>query len=84
MPTTVRRAEVAFVVREGYQNMGIASYLLTVLEKIAKENDYRSFSATVLRENAAMLHVFKTKYPHAKTSSGGGNEVLIHMNFDQP
>ncbi len=77
-------AEVAFVVSEGYQRMGIASYLLDVLEKIAKENDYKKFSATVLRENTAMLKVFKKKYPNANTSTGGGNEVMIQMNFDNP
>ena len=53
------RAEVAFVVREDFQGMGIASYLLEVLETIAKENKYTGFSATVLSENSAMIHVFK-------------------------
>jgi len=75
-------AEVAFVVREDFQKMGITSYLLEVLEKIAKENHYKRFTATVLRENRAMLHVFKKKYPHARKSHSGGNEVLISMNFD--
>lgn len=76
-------AEIAFVVSEGYQNMGIASYLLDMLEKIARENEYRRFSATVLHENATMLHVFKKRYPHATTSMSGGNEVLIRMEFDE-
>ena len=76
-----RCAEIAFVVSEGYQNMGIASYLLETLEKIARENGYTEFSASVLRENAAMLHVFKKRYPHAKTSQYGGNEVMTRMPF---
>jgi len=76
------RAEVAFVVREDFQGMGIASYLLEVLEKIAKENNYQSFSATVLRENTAMIHVFKKKYPNAKIIATGGSEVLVYMGFD--
>jgi len=75
-------AEVAFVVSEEYQNMGIASYLLEKLEKIAKENNYKRFSASVLRENAAMLHVFKERYPQAKISQAGGSEVLIQMEFE--
>jgi len=33
------RAEVAFVVREDFQNKGIASYLLEILENIAREAD---------------------------------------------
>jgi acyl-CoA hydrolase/GNAT superfamily N-acetyltransferase len=62
-------AEVAFVVREDYQGFGIASYLLAELEKIAKENHFKGFAATVLRENAAMLHVFKKGMPTRKSVS---------------
>jgi GNAT superfamily N-acetyltransferase len=76
------QAEVAFVVREDFQGLGIASYLLAGLERIAKENHFKSFSATVLRENTAMLHVFKKRYPHAKTSVSGGSDVTMHMDFD--
>jgi acyl-CoA hydrolase/GNAT superfamily N-acetyltransferase len=76
-----RRAETAFVVREDFQGMGIASYLLAVLEKIAKENHYSHFSATVLRENKAMIQVFKKRYPNMKVSSQAPNEVLIEMNL---
>ena len=76
------RAEVAFVVREDFQSMGIASHLLATMEKIAKANNYKSFLATVLRENTAMLHVFKKRYPNAKTTISGGSDVSIHMDFD--
>ncbi len=75
-------AEVAFVVREDYHNLGIASYLLQKLEKIAKENDYTEFSANVLRENVSMMHVFKKRYPHAKIKPTSGNEIEIRMKFD--
>lgn len=79
---TDARAEVAFVVREDFQNMGVASYLLEKLEIIAKENSYSGFSATVLMENAAMLHVFKKRYLHAKTMMQNGGEMSIFMDFD--
>ncbi len=80
-----QRAEVAFVVREDFQGMGIASYLLAVLEKIAKENHYTHFSASVLRENKAMLQVFKKRYPNLKVSTQASNEVLIEMDLsDKP
>jgi acyl-CoA hydrolase/GNAT superfamily N-acetyltransferase len=75
------RAEIAFVVREDYQGQGIASYLLEHLESIAKTNGFRAFSATVLRENSAMLRVFKKRYPDAKVSFNSGSEVLVHMDF---
>jgi len=76
------RAEVAFVIREDFQGMGIASYLLEVLEKIAKENSYTGFSATVLAENAAMIHVFKKRYPNVKTKMIGGSDLLVLMDFE--
>jgi acyl-CoA hydrolase/ribosomal protein S18 acetylase RimI-like enzyme len=81
------QAEVAFVVREDFQGMGIASYLLDVLAHIAKENHYNSFCATVLRENAAMIRVFKKRFPKAKVSMNSGSDLLIEMDFndlDQP
>jgi acyl-CoA hydrolase/GNAT superfamily N-acetyltransferase len=75
------RAEVAFVVREDFQGMGIASHLLATMERIAKENGFTGFMATVLRENAAMLHVFKNRYPNATSSVSGGSDVTIVMDF---
>ncbi len=75
------RAEVAFVVREDYQGKGITSYMLEQLEKIAIENGYKGFSATVLADNTAMLHIFKKRYPHATFFREGGNEIIITMDF---
>ena len=77
------RAEVAFVVREDFQGMGIASHLLATMERIAKENNYTAFSATVLRENTAMLHVFNKRYPKATTQISGGSDVTMHMDFSE-
>jgi acyl-CoA hydrolase/GNAT superfamily N-acetyltransferase len=74
-------AEIAFVVREDYQSMGIASYLLAVLEQIAKENNYTWFLASVLRENSAMIQVFKKRYPNLKISAQSGSEVFIEMDL---
>ena len=75
------RAEVAFVVREDFQSMGVASHFLTKLEAIARENDYKGFTATVLKENAAMLKVFKRQYPDAKVSMSGGSDISVVMDF---
>ncbi len=74
-------AEVAFVVREDFQKLGIASHLLEDLERIAKENGFTAFSATVLHENAAMIHIFKKRYPNAKQTTQGTSELTLHMNF---
>ena len=75
-------SEVAFVVREDFQGHGIGSYLLRVLETIAKQNGYKSFKATVLKQNLGMLAVFSKRYPHRKVSMGGSMEVEIEMTFD--
>ncbi len=75
------RAEVAFVVRKDFQGMGITTYLLRELERIARENDYKGFYATVLADNVAMLHIFKKRYPTAKFSRESGNEVTVVMDF---
>mgnify|MGYP000232919513 CR=1 FL=1 len=77
------RAEVAFVVREDFQGSGIATYLLEQLEKIAKENNYSGFTASVLKENTPMIHVFKRRYPTAKSVWSSGSDLTLHMNFDE-
>jgi RimJ/RimL family protein N-acetyltransferase len=75
------RAEVAFVVREDFQGMGVTSHMLPLLESIAKENGFHGFVATVLKENKSMLRVFKKQYPNAKVDVGGGIDNTIIMDF---
>jgi RimJ/RimL family protein N-acetyltransferase len=76
-----RLAEVAFVVREDFQGMGIASYLLDSLKAIAEKNGYNGFSASVMRQNTAMIRVFKKRFPNARTVGSGGAEVTLVMDF---
>ena len=74
-------AEVAFLVKEKLHGMGIGSYLLEILETIAKENHYKQFIATVLAENRKMLNVFQKRYPSAKFLRSGSGEVEVEMPF---
>ncbi|MBU8849823.1 MAG: GNAT family N-acetyltransferase [Desulfobacterales bacterium] len=74
-------AEVAFLVKEKLHGMGIGSYLLKILETIAKENNYKQFIATVLSENRKMLKVFQKRYPSAKFLRSGSGEVDVEMSF---
>ncbi len=74
-------AEVAFVVKEEFQGMGIGTFLLENLEKIARENKYTAFVATVLKENKRMIHVFQKRYPHYKIMSEYANEVALYMEI---
>ncbi len=76
-----KNAEVAFIVKESLQGMGIGYYLLEVLEDIAKENKYEQFSATVLAENKKMLSLFKKRYPNGLFSRTGGGEIEVTMSF---
>ena len=52
-------AEVAVVVRDEHQNRGIGTALLSHLSYIAKKQGLLGFTAEVLRENRAMLHLFQ-------------------------
>ena len=76
-------AEVAFVVKEDYQGLGLGTYLLDILEKIARENKYKAFTASVLSENKAMLRVFEKRYPNATMKYGYSGEIEIYMPFDE-
>ena len=51
-------AEVAFVVRDGWQNKGLGTFMFKHLVKIAKRNGIAGFTAEVLRENERMQAVF--------------------------
>ena len=49
-----------------------------MLETIARQNGFTAFAATVLRENASMLKVFKKRYTNCKLTFNSGSEVLVH------
>lgn len=50
-------AEVAFIVRDQWQNRGIGTFLLKYLVTIAKRNGIAGFTAEVLMDNKAMIAV---------------------------
>lgn len=52
-------AEVAFVVRDDYQNRGIGKELISYLTYLAKKNGLHGFGAQVLMDNKQMLHLFE-------------------------
>jgi len=52
------KAEVAFTVKDQWQNRGIGTYLMNLLITIAKRNGISGFTAEVLQENKAMQRVF--------------------------
>ncbi|MGA1623861.1 MAG: GNAT family N-acetyltransferase [Synechocystis sp.] len=52
-------ADVALVVRDDYHNQGIGYVLLSYLTRLAKQQGLLGFTADVLLENRAMLHLFE-------------------------
>jgi acyl-CoA hydrolase/GNAT superfamily N-acetyltransferase len=51
--------ELAFVVDEKYQGLGIATYLYEMLIRLAKERGLKGFNAAVLHTNKGMMRVFE-------------------------
>ena len=52
-------AEVAFIVDEDYQGLGIATYLFKRLIQLARKQGLKGFTADVLATNQAMIKVFE-------------------------
>ncbi len=75
-------AEVAFLVKEELHGFGIGTYLLELLEGIARKNGYRGFVATVLSENDKMIRVFEKRFPNLTRKATGSGEIDIEMLFE--
>ena len=73
-------AEVAFVVRDAYQNRGVGWELLSYLTLLASKMGLRGFTAEVLVENIPMMHLFeKSGFDiHRKTD---GSVYDLRMGF---
>jgi len=71
-------AEVAFAVRDEYQNKGIGTELLRYLANLAKRQGLEGLYAEVLLENKPMLRVFeKMGFTMQRTVSSGVYELRM-------
>jgi GNAT superfamily N-acetyltransferase len=76
-------AEIAFVVDESYQRLGISTYLFQLLVRLAKERGIKGFWADVLVSNTAMMKLFyNSGLPVLTTMEDGVYHVTIP--FDRP
>jgi acyl-CoA hydrolase/GNAT superfamily N-acetyltransferase len=76
-------AEIAFVVDESYQRLGISTYLFHLLARLAKDRGLKGFWADVLVSNIAMMRVFyKSGLPVLTEMENGVYHVKIP--FDAP
>jgi RimJ/RimL family protein N-acetyltransferase len=74
------RAEVAFMVEEDYQGLGIASLTLRHLAGIAKDKGIIQFHAEVLPENKEMLAVFnRSGFPVKQEFAEGLAHVTLWL-----
>jgi len=73
-----RAAEVAFLVEEDYQGLGIAGLLLRHLVEIGRARGLTRLEADVLTENGSMLRVFKRSgLPMRQRREGG----VVHIEL---
>jgi GNAT superfamily N-acetyltransferase len=73
-------AEVAFTVRDDWQNLGIGTFLLNYLATIAIQNGIKGFTAEVLSGNRAMQRVFH-KTPHKVSSVPSVDAYSFRIEF---
>jgi acyl-CoA hydrolase/GNAT superfamily N-acetyltransferase len=73
------RAEVAFVVRDDWQNRGIGAFVLKHLVNIAKRNGIAGFTAEVMRDNKAMQAVINHSGLKIRSNL---NEGVYHFEMD--
>ena len=71
-------AEVAFMVRDDWQNKGLGTKLFDMLVEIGRERGIQRFHAEVLHENVPMLNVFHHSNCHVSTSTEAN---VVHVNI---
>jgi GNAT superfamily N-acetyltransferase len=74
-------AEAAFLVRDEIQGKGVGSAMLSALAEAARARGIRGFTAQVMTDNHAMLHVFNKVFPAVETRIEDG-AYLLSMEFD--
>ncbi len=75
-------ADVAFLVDEAYQGLGIASYMFQLLLRVAKDRCIQGFTADVLVSNKPMLRVFEKAAERVDVKMDHG-VYLVSIPFEE-
>lgn len=76
-----KNAEVAIVVDETYNSLGIATHMVNLLLKFGKKRGVNAFTAEVLFSNRAIMKVFKKAVPNLTTTlTDGVYSVVMPFN----
>jgi acetate---CoA ligase (ADP-forming) len=79
-PTAPDRAEVAFLVADDHQGLGVGTLLLLHLARRGRAAGIRRFEAVVLTENRPMLDVFTDAgFPCSISWAGGEGLVVLDI-----
>lgn len=75
-----KSADIAFVVRDAYQDRGIGKHLFRQLLATAKQRGVQRITADVMAENHRMIHLFHvcSEHPIQSTLDTG----IYHLEFD--
>lgn len=74
-------ADIAFVVDEEYQGLGIADFLYSMLVRLARERGVKAFTADILASNKGMMRVLeKGGLPVQARLDQGVFEVMIPLD----
>ncbi len=79
-PNNSRSGEIAFMVEEDYQGLGIAGRLIRHLADLARARGVTTFEADVLGQNKGMLAVFaRSGLPMRQRREGGVVHVTLSL-----
>ena len=68
-----------------FEGLGIATYMLTLLIRLAKERGIRGFTADVLASNKGMMRVFeKSGLAVEAHLDSGAYELSMPLTADEP
>lgn len=75
-------AEIAIIVDEKYNGLGIATYMVNLLKQIGRKRNIKVFVAEILSSNRIMMKVFKKVFPNLEAiyEEGGSYSLIMPVS----